>query len=132
MGRLEAPQARAGRELLARLLAAPRRAASTTLEAIPARLRRPYGLQAAGRGIEDLDRASTVPVGVLGPSDPAHVLDDNVFVTGLDRPFAATAVVELLGDRADDPDLVPIIGMAGQALTPVWKSVEVWNPFPPR
>lgn len=132
MGCLEASQLRGGGRLLARFPATPRRAAPTTLEAIPARLRCPNGLQATGRGIEDLDRASTVPVGVLGPTDPADVLDDHVFVAGLDRPLAAPAVVELLGNRADDPNFVPIIRMAGQALTPVWKSVEVWNPFPPR
>ena len=131
MGCLEASRARGGRGLLAGFPAAPRRATATALEAISTRLRCPHRLQAAGCGIEDLDRASTVPVRVLSPTDPAYVLDDHVFVAGLDRPLAAPTVVELLGNRADDPNFVPIIRMAGQALTPVWKSVEVWDPFPP-
>ena len=77
---------------------------------------------------QDLLGAAAVPVVVLGAAEPAHVLDDDV--VGPDRDLAVTAgaAVELLGDRADQPDLVAPVGLAEEAGARVRQSLETLHP----
>ncbi len=55
-----------------------------------------------------------VPVGMLGAASYPDVLDDDMLVTDVNRTPATEAVVELLGDRPDNPDLVALIGETGE------------------
>lgn len=65
-----------------------------------------------------------MPVGMLGTAESGDVLDHNVFRPDLDRVVTALTLVELLRDRANDPDFVAICGETGQALTAVWKATK--------
>ena len=53
-------------------------------------------------------------MGVFGATGESDVLDDYMLVTDFDRTPASEAVVELLGDRPDDPDLVTLVGESGE------------------
>ncbi len=110
---------------LARLAPSPGGASAPGLELLLARLLGRNGPQSPGRGIEDLHRTAMVPVRVLGAAGPGQVLDDDVLVPGLDRSATAAAVVELLRDRANHPDLVALIGVTGKAAPPVGQSAQI-------
>ena len=65
-----------------------------------------------------------MPVVVLGAADPVHVLDDDVIGSDRDLPVAAGTAVELLGDRADQPGLVALVGAADEAGARVGEALE--------
>ena len=71
-----------------------------------------------------LGRARAVPVVVLGAADPPHVLDDDVLGPDRDLAAAAGTAIELLRDRADQPRLVALVGVADEARPRVRQILE--------
>ena len=74
---------------------------------------------------EDLKRAATMPVGMLGTALAKDVADDHVIVSRFDRIPTATAPVELLGDCPDQGYLIAPVVHSDQAAAPVGQAFEV-------
>src|SRR3954453_2832537 len=72
-------------------------------------------VQLAQVGHQNCFGTASVPVMVLGPSGPVHVLDDRVLGADLDLSVTARAAVELAGDAADQPGLVAFVGESAKA-----------------